>query len=204
MLVSIPLLRLENCILKDNAMVNLTQELDKLEKKVNALTPNPQYPHDKFIIITLHEAIVAAKEGNFGVGALLVRENGEIIQRSHNHVFNPYFRSDLHAEMDVMNKFEERFRDIESMKGFVLFSSVEPCPMCFLRLIISGVEKVYYAAIDKKGGMVQRFEHLPPEWKELARRQEFALAKCSPVLSEIALQIFLSTVGENDRKLQNR
>ena len=103
-----------------------------------------------------------------------------------------------------MNKFEEGFRDIESMKGFVLFSSLEPCPMCFLRLIISGVEKVYYAAIDKDGGMVQRSKYLPPEWKELARRQDFALAKCSPVLSDIALQIFLSTVGENDRKLQNR
>lgn len=204
MLVSIPFLRLGNCILKDNAMVNLTQELDKLEKKVNALTPDSQYPHDKFIIITLNEAIAAAKEGNFGVGAVLVREDGEVIQRGHNHVFNPYFRSDMHAEMDTMNKFEEGFRDIESMKGFVLFSSVEPCPMCFLRLIISGVEKVYYAVVDEDGGMVQRFEHLPPEWKELAQRQKFALAQCSPVLSEIALQIFLSTVGENDRKLQNR
>ena len=185
-------------------MGSITQELAKLERKVQTLVPNPDYPHDKFVIITLHEAITAAKEGNFGVGAVLVREDGEVIQRGHNHVFNPYFRSDLHAEMDTMNKFEEGFRDTESMKGFVLFSSVEPCPMCFLRLIISGVEKVYYAAIDKEGGMVQRFEHLPPEWKELAQRQEFALAQCSPVLSEIALQIFLSTVGENDRKLQNR
>jgi len=186
-------------------MGNPTQKLlDELERKVKSLVPNPQYPHDKFVIITLLEAIAAAKEGNFGVGAVLVRENGEIIQRGHNHVFNPYFRSDLHAEMDVMTKFEEHFRDIESMKGFILFSSLEPCPMCFLRLIVSGVEKVYYAAIDKDGGMVQRFEYLPPEWKELARRQEFALAQCSPELADIALQIFLSTVGENDRKLQNR
>ena len=184
-------------------MGSITQELDKLERKVKTLVPNPHYPHDKFVIITLHEAIAAAKEGNFGVGAVLVRENGEVIQRGRNHVFNPYFRSDLHAEMDAMNKFEEGFRDIESMKGFVLFSSLEPCPMCFLRLIISGVEKVYYAAIDKDGGMVQRSKYLPPEWKELARRQDFALAKCSPVLSDIALQIFLSTVGENDRNLQN-
>lgn len=185
-------------------MGSITQEMDKLERRVKTLVPNLHYLHDKFVIITLHEAIAAAKEGNFGVGAVLVRETGEVIQRGHNHVFNPYFRSDLHAEMDVMTKFEERFRGIKTMKGFVLFSSLEPCPMCFLRLIISGVEKVYYAAIDKDGGMVRRFEYLPPEWEGLARRQEFALAQCSPELSDIALQIFLGTVGENDRKLQNR
>lgn len=180
------------------------QEIDKLEKRVKTLVPDPRYPHDEFVLITLHEAIDAAKEGNFGVGAVLVGGNGEVIQRGHNHVFSPYFRSDLHAEMDVMTKFEERFRDIETMRGFVLFTSVEPCPMCFLRLIISGVEKVYYATVDKDGGMVQRFEYIPPEWKELASRQEFALAQCSPELSDIALQIFLATVGENDKKLQNR
>ena len=185
-------------------MSDSIQELDKLERKVQALVPDSSYQHDEFIIITLHEAIAAAKEGNFGVGAVLVNEDGEVIQRGHNHVFNPYFRSDLHAEMDVMTKFEERFKDVESMKGFVLFSSLEPCPMCFSRLIISGVEKVYYAAIDEEGGMVQRFEYMPPEWKELAQRQEFALAKCSPELSDIALQIFLCTVGENDKRLMNR
>ena len=70
-------------------MGSITQELDKLERKVKTLVPNPHYPHDKFVIITLHEAIAAAKEGNFGVGAVLVRENGEVIQRGHNHVFNP-------------------------------------------------------------------------------------------------------------------
>lgn len=186
-------------------MNNLTQELlNELERKVKSVIPNPEYPHDKFIMITLHEAIAAAKQGNLGVGAVLVRENGEIIQRGHNHVFKPYFRSDLHAEMSVMTKFEERFKDIENLKGFILFSSLEPCPMCFARLIVSGIKKVYYAAIDKNGGMVHRLEDMPPEWKEWAQRQEFALAQCSSELRDIALQIFLSTVNETDRKLQNR
>lgn len=178
--------------------------LDELERKVRSCVPNLKYPHDEYVIITLHEAIAAAKEGNFGVGAVLVRKNGEIVQRGHNHVFNPYFRSDLHAEMDVMTKFEKQFKDVDTLKGFTLFSSLEPCPMCFSRLITSGVERVYYAAIDEDGGMVERFEYMPPEWKELARRQEFALAQCSLELTDIALQIFLSTVNENGIKLQNR
>lgn len=189
----------------DHKMNNENQKLlNELEKKVRSFIPNPEYPHDKFIIITLHEAIAAAKKGNFGVGAVLIHENGEIIQRGHNHVFNPYFRSDLHAEMVVMTRFEERFKKNENLNELTLFCSLEPCPMCFVRLIISGVKKVYYASTDEYGGMVHRLRDIPNEWKELAKRQEFALARCSPELREIALQIFLSNVYENDRKLQNR
>lgn len=178
--------------------------MNGLEKKVQSFVPDPEYPHDTFIIITLYEAIAAAKEGNFGVGAVLIRENGEIIQRDHSHVFKPYFRSDLHAEMDVMMKFEEHFKGIENLKGFILYTSLEPCPMCLARLISSGIRKIYYAAIDKNGGMVHRLKYMPPFWIGLAQRQEFGLAQCSPELRDIALQIFLSTADENNKKLQKR
>lgn len=178
--------------------------LKELEEKVRAFLPDPEYPDDSFIIIALQEAIVAGKEGNFAVGAVLVRENGEIVERGHNRVFNPHFRSDLHAEMDVMTKFEERFPETDSMKGFILYTSLEPCPMCFARLITTGVGKVLYASADEYGGMVHRLEHMPAAWTELAKRQKFAKARCSPELSRLALQIFQTTAAENNRKLQER
>jgi cytosine deaminase len=180
------------------------KSLAELEEKVKAFVPHPEHPDDSFIIIALQEAIAAAKEGNFAVGAVLVGENGEIVERGHNHVFSPHFRSDLHAEMDVMTKFEEHFPQIDSMKGFILYTSLEPCPMCFARLITSGVSRVYYASPDEHGGMVQRLQHMPPAWTELAKRQKFGPARCSPALSDLALQIFLTTAAENNRKLQER
>lgn len=178
--------------------------LKELEEKVRAFLPDPEYPDDPFIIIALQEAIAAGKEGNFAVGAVLVRENGEIVERGHNRVFNPHFRSDLHAEMDVITRFEERFREIDGMKSFILYTSLEPCPMCFARLITSGVGKVLYASADEYGGMVHRLEHMPPAWTELAKRQKFAKARCSPELSDLALKIFLTTAAENNRKLKER
>jgi anaerobic selenocysteine-containing dehydrogenase len=40
-----------------------------------------------------------------GIGACLVREkSGEIIERGHNRQHSPYFRSDLHAEMDLLDR----------------------------------------------------------------------------------------------------
>ena len=178
--------------------------LKELEERIKAFASDPEYPDDSFIIITLQEAIVACKEGNFAVGAVLVRANGEVVETGHNRVFNPHFRSDLHAEMDVMTKFEERFGETDSMKGFILYTSLEPCPMCFARLITSGVGKIFYASPDEHGGMVNRLRYMPPAWIELAKRQKFGPARCSPELSDLALEIFLTTAAENNRKLQDR
>jgi len=191
--------------IKDIAVAKIMKKpLDELKIKIDQLVPDKNYPHDAFVIITLHEAIEAALEGNFGVGAVLVRGRKAVVQRGHNHVFSPHFRSDLHAEMDVMTKFEERHRDIEHLDGYTLFSSVEPCPMCLTRLITSGVRKVYYAAIDQEGGMANRLVYMPAEWRELAERQDFRLADCSPELSEIALRIYRETVEKNDDRLRQR
>jgi cytosine deaminase len=178
--------------------------LRELKIRIDKLVPDENYPHDAFVIITLQEAITAAMEGNFGVGAVLIRNRKEIVQRGRNQVFSPYFRSDLHAEMNVMTKFEERHKKIEGMDGYTLFSSLEPCPMCLGRLITSGVREVYYAAMDQDGGMASKLGYMPNEWKELATRQDFGLADCSPELSEIALQVFMSTVEGNDNRLRQR
>jgi tRNA(Arg) A34 adenosine deaminase TadA len=76
--------------------------------------------------------------------------------------------------------------------------------MCLGRLITSGVGKVYYAAIDQGGGMANRLAYMPAEWRELAERQDYRLADCSPELSEIALKVFMETVDKNDSKLRQR
>ncbi len=178
--------------------------LDELKARIDKLVPDKSYPHDAFVIITIQEAIEAALEGNFGVGAVLVRNRKEIVQRGHNRVFSPHFRSDMHAEMDVMTKFEEGHKKIERMGGYTLFSSLEPCPMCLGRLITSGVRQVYDAAIDQEGGMANRLVYMPSEWRELAERQDFRLADCSPELSEIALRVFVETVEKNDDRLRQR
>lgn len=167
--------------------------LSELEERIESLIPDPRYPDDAFVIITLREAIVATREGNFGVGAVLVHRDGEIIQRGHNRVLKPFFRSDMHAEMNVMTNFEERYRGAETRKEFILYSSLEPCPMCFTRMLVSGIGKIYYASPDKDGGMVGRANSMPPVWRRLALEREFGLASCSPELRDIAFRVFKAT-----------
>jgi hypothetical protein len=52
--------------------------------------------------------------------------------------------------------------------------------------------------------MANRLAYMPSEWRELAERQEFTLAECSPELSEIALRVFMETVEKNDSRLRRR
>lgn len=172
-------------------------ELAEIEKAVQIFKPDPRYPHDPFILITLQEAIAAKREQSGGIGACLVREStGEIVARGHNRQFSPYFRSDLHAEMDLMNRYEDRIQALRTegnprrVAGLVLFSSVEPCPMCLTRIINFGVAKTYYAAPDPTGGMVHKMNDLPPFWKEAAEGRIYAEADCSPALKALAARLF--------------
>jgi len=184
--------------------VAATDGLEALERRVRAFVPDPAFPHDPYVLIGLEEALAAAADGNFGVGACLVDPSGRVVARGHNHVFHPYPRSDLHAEMDTMTRFEEEVRAPISLGDYTLFTSLEPCPMCLTRLITAGVGHVYHAAPDLESGMVYKLHELTPVWVELARRQEFAEADTSPELRQIAHQIFLVTANRNTEALQAR
>ena len=65
---------------------------------------NSEYPDDGNIWLTCILALNGANSGNYGVGSILQNGDGSIVSWGHNEMFNPYFRSDLHAEMVVMNK----------------------------------------------------------------------------------------------------
>jgi cytosine deaminase len=176
-------------------------ELDELEKRVRALIPDPANPDDPFVLIALREAVLAKREGSGGVGACLVQEStGTIVARGHNRQFSPHFRSDMHAEMDLMNRYEDSMKiaripgnskfNPRQVDGLVLYSSVEPCPMCLTRIINTGIKKTYYAAADPTGGMVTRMNDLPPFWRDAAAGRIYAAAKCTPAMREIAGQLF--------------
>ena len=165
---------------------------------------NDQYLDDGYAWLTSVLALVAIDADNFGVGAILVDGDGCVVYHAHNEVFNPYFRSDRHAEMVVMDKFENTHRDLTKLDGYAIYTSLESCPMCLSRLITSGIKKVLYVAPDVTGGMVHKMRDLPPVWTQLAKRQTFAQAKCSDELISAASQIFLLNVDELNRKLKNR
>jgi cytosine deaminase len=155
-------------------------------------------------IIACAEALAAARSGNYGVGAVLVDPKGEIIEQGRNAVFSPHFRSDLHAEMVTMNAFEERHPEVTTMRGYMLMSSLEPCPMCLARLLIAGVQTVKFLAYDELAGMVNQKRQFPIAWQRLWQRQEFVQADVSESLKRFAFEVFSLNLETCRQKLLSR
>jgi tRNA(adenine34) deaminase len=177
-------------------------DVDRVEADLNVLTIAPAYPDDPFVGVCIREAIAGSREGSGGIGACLVREDtGEIVERGHNRQFTPHFRSDLHAEMDLLDRYEDRVRILKPTdaqtgnprrmyEGLALYSSYEPCPMCMTRILNTGIKRILYAAPDPEGGMTSQIALLPPFWRQLAAGTTFAPARCSTRLAEMARVVF--------------
>ena len=179
--------------------------LQELEARFAGIKAEPVSHHDQQLgLIVCQEALLAAVRGNYGVGALLVDPQGTVVTQGQNTVFYPHFRSDLHAEMVVMNAFEDRHPEADTMRGYTLLSSIEPCPMCFARLLTAGVQTVKFLAEDAWGGMVDHRQHLPAAWQRLGQRQEICRADVSESLRQFAQDVFLLTLDACRQKLWSR
>lgn len=178
--------------------------LTTLKQAIEDYKPVKNYIDDAYIWLTSVLALQAANMGNFGVGSVLADDKGNIASAGHNEVFKPYFRSDLHAEMVVMNQFENSNKDMDNLEAYTLYTSLESCPMCLMRLITSGVGTVLHAAYDSGGGMVSKMNSLPLAWKALSERQTFRQAQCSETMIGIANDIFIYSADKLYHKLKNR
>ena len=183
----------------------LAMTLTDLENNFVHLSAERTHHRDQDLgIVACAEALDAARAGNYGVGAVLVDPNGEIVERGRNAVFYPHFRSDLHAEMVAINAFEEWHPDVDNMRGYTLIASLEPCPMCMTRLLIAGVQTVKFLAYDELGGMVDQKHLLPVAWKRLRERQEYVQADVSKSLQRFAFDVFALNLEACRQKLLSR
>ncbi len=164
----------------------------------------PDYRDDPYAWLTDVLALKAVDSGNYGVGSILVNAEGKVIALGHNLVYSPYFRSDLHGEMVVVNQFEKEHPEITTLEGYTLYTSLESCPMCLTRLISSGINRILYAAGDSIAGMANSIDLLPPLWKDLSERQSFSRARCTEELSNAATEIMLINAEELLEVLRRR
>lgn len=182
------------------AFADRAEKLAEIEKRVVSHVIDNAYKDETYALAVIQSAIESIREGSGGIGACLVDSSTkEIVEYGRNRQFSPHFRSDFHAEMDLLNKYEDRARKMNDPENFnnprecknlVLITSVEPCPMCLTRIINAGIKTVVYVVEDKEGGMVTRLDNLPPFWREFAADREFRRADCSDSLRRIALDLF--------------
>jgi tRNA(adenine34) deaminase len=104
--------------------------------------------HDQWMRLALEEAATAEREGNLAVGGVLIRD-GELLGRGHNESAST---ADVtaHAEMVLVREVSRRLRvvnprmraDTGALAGSVLYTTVEPCPMCAWAICLAGIARV--------------------------------------------------------------
>jgi len=170
--------------------------LYKLSIYLKNFVPDKRFTDDKYAKASSLQALKSVQEGGYGIGAILIDSNGNILEAAHNKQLQLH-RSDLHGEMSLLTQFEQKKYAAKYMNAYVykpglmVFSSAEPCPMCFIRLATVGVNTVYCTP-GPDDGMVNRVSCLPPSWADLAAKHSFKKGNCSPVMQKIAHLLFFS------------
>jgi tRNA(adenine34) deaminase len=97
------------------------------------------------------EARAAEARGETPIGAVLVRD-GEVIARNGNRA-RELADPTAHAEMLVIREAAAKLGG-ERLVGCDLYVTLEPCAMCAGAISHARLRRLYYAAVDPKGGAV--------------------------------------------------
>ncbi len=107
--------------------------------------------HAGYMRQALVEAEKACALGEVPVGAVVALD-GEIIGRGHN-MRETLKDSSAHAELLALREAAGRLGDWR-LCGAVLYSTLEPCPMCAGALVQFRVSTLVYGAADPKAGAI--------------------------------------------------
>jgi tRNA(adenine34) deaminase len=100
---------------------------------------------EKFMREALREAEAAGQAGELPIGAVLVID-GEIVARGRAQ--HQESKSQLgHAELKALLNGGEKLWT--NYKRAILFTTVEPCPMCLGAIVMADVPHIIYALNDK-------------------------------------------------------
>lgn len=103
--------------------------------------------------VALEAARAAAARGEVPIGAVIVAPDGTIVAVDGNRTRE---RADptAHAEMLVIRA-ATRAMGRERLAHFDLYVTLEPCPMCAAAISFARIRRLYFGALDAKGGAVE-------------------------------------------------
>ncbi len=143
-----------------------------------------------FMSLALDEARIAFSEGEIPVGAVLIKEDGEIMSRAHNMKESSHDPT-AHAELLTIKDLCEKIGDWR-LHEFTLYVTKEPCVMCAGAILNSRIKRLIYGCNDLKGGAVDSLFHLLND-KRLNHQVEVIGGvleeQCSDLLRRFFLQL---------------
>ena len=105
--------------------------------------------HLEYLKLAIKEAELAYAKGEVPVGVIIVKDE-KIIAKAHNS--KELTASSIgHAEINAIKE-AERYLEDWRLNDCVMYSTLEPCPMCAGAILHSRIRSCIYAAKDHKWG----------------------------------------------------
>jgi tRNA(adenine34) deaminase len=144
----------------------------------------------------MREALVEAREaliaGEFPVGCVMVYED-EIVSRGRRINSRAPGENELdHAEIMALRKLFAQQPQIERAK-IVVYSTMEPCLMCYVTLLLNNIRTIVYAYEDIMGGGTSLdLRKLAPLYRDMS------ISITGHVLRRESLELFRSFFADPD------
>jgi tRNA(adenine34) deaminase len=126
-----------------------------------------QEQDDHFMRDALIDARMALEYGEFPVGCVIVYENQVIARgRRINSLGEGIIELD-HAEIVALRNLQAAGPSVE-MQQATLYSTMEPCLMCYATILLTGIGRIVYAYEDVMGGSTgMSLEPLAPLYRSM-------------------------------------
>ncbi len=151
--------------------------------------------HEKFMLLAIKKAEEGIGRGQTPFGACIVKD-GKVISCAHNTVWGT---NDItaHAEIAAIRRACRKLKTID-LTGAVIYSTCEPCPMCFSACHWAKISMIVYgtkiADAEKSG-----FNELKISSQELKKAGKSAIKLVGGVLKKENTDLFkkwLSKAGK--------
>lgn len=110
-------------------------------------------------------ALEAERRGNLPIAAVLAH-GLNVISVGANETLTPVFHPGRHAETAAIQAAPETVW--AAANELTIYTSLEPCVMCFGTIILHRIGRVVFGAFDPRGGALSLREHLTPYVREKA------------------------------------
>lgn len=107
--------------------------------------------HEHFMRLALAEAAAALQAGEFPVGCVLVRGDQVLASARRRNSAGPAANELDHAEVLALRALLQA-RPGADCREITVYSTMEPCLMCFATLLLSGIRRFVFAYEDVMGG----------------------------------------------------
>jgi len=144
----------------------------------------------------IKKATEGIKNGESPFGALIVKDE-KVVSSEHNKVFG---ETDItsHAEINAIRKACKKLKSIK-LKGCIIYSTTEPCPMCFSAIHWAGISKIVFGTKikdSKKAG----FDEINISNTKMKKEGKLNITIISGVLRKENLELFKMWEKLNKKK----